>query len=184
MISTLYKASCPYTLVIHVPPLMCFYPQFPWHSAENYTITARNQIFAAVQDLIKILMINLKRGGAPNITQNLLTELIFAGLNAPGFSEKQRWLLVEAAEYAGDEVKLSPLMKWWPWETLGRKPGSEEDVVEVCVIFSRLFKHITSLYSTMSLVNFTRPFRPIFNPFTFSHSDCPFVHTNKLILYT
>lgn len=77
---------------------------------------------------------NLKRGGGLNINQALLTELMIAGLNTPGFSESQRWELVQVSEYVGGAVKLSPLMKWWPWEALGRKAGSEEDVVEVCHI--------------------------------------------------
>lgn len=102
---------------------------------QNYSIAARNQIFAAVHELIKILVSSLKRGGSPTINQSLLTELMFAGLNAPGFSERQRWVLAEAAEYREDEVKLSPLMKWWPWETLGRKTDAEEEVFEVCMIF-------------------------------------------------
>lgn len=64
---------------------------------------------------------------------------MIAGLNAPGFSEKQRWELVQGAEYVGGQVNLSPLMKWWPWEALGRKTGSEEDVFEVCLSFLVFF---------------------------------------------
>lgn len=68
---------------------------------------------------------------------------MLAGLNASGFSEKQRWELVQAAEYVGGEVKLSPLMKWWPWEALSRKAGSGEDVIEVrepTLLFHLFFK--------------------------------------------
>lgn len=107
------------------------HPQFPWHAVQHYTLTTRNQIFAATRDQVKILVNNLKRGGGLNINQALLTELMIAGLNSPGFSESQRWELVQVSEYVGGEVKLSPLMKWWPWEALGRKAGSEEDVVQV-----------------------------------------------------
>ena len=120
---------------------MVFHPQFPWHAVEHYTVATRNQIFTATRDQVKTLVANLKRGGGPNLSQSLLTELMLAGLNASGFSENQRWELVQAAEYVGGEVKLSPLMKWWPWETLGRKAGSEEDVIEVCslAVLSCLF---------------------------------------------
>lgn len=122
-------------------------------------MATRNQIFFATRDQIKTLVANLKRGGAPNISQSLLTELMLAGLNASGFSEKQRWELVQAAEYVGGEVKLSPLMKWWPWETLGRKFGSNEDVIEVralaifsCLFFNRDLSHVLSF--TCLFVNF------------------------------
>ncbi|MCJ1466219.1 hypothetical protein MMC07_004838 [Pseudocyphellaria aurata] len=111
--------------------------KFPWYSVEHYTVATRNQIFAATRDQIKTLVVSLKRGGAPNLTQSLLTDLMLAGLNAAGFSEKQRWELVQAAEYVGGEVKLSPLMKWWPWEALGRKVGSEEEVIK---FYASLFK--------------------------------------------
>lgn len=87
---------------------------------------------------------NLKRGGGLNINQALLTELMIAGLNTPGFSESQRWELVQVSEYVGRQVKLSPLMKWWPWEALGRKAGSEEDVVEVCSIYFVRFRTVLS----------------------------------------
>lgn len=107
------------------------HPQFPWHAVQHYTLTTRNQIFAATRDQVKILVNNLKRGGGLNINQALLTELMIAGLNSSGFSESQRWELVQVSEYVGGEVKLSSLMKWWPWEALGRKAGSEEDVVQV-----------------------------------------------------
>lgn len=89
---------------------------------------------------------NLKRGGVLNINQALLTELMIVGLNTSGFSESQRWELVQVSEYVGAEVKLSPLMKWWPWEALGRKAGSEEGVVEVCLIsFARFRPPVSSL---------------------------------------
>lgn len=131
MISTLVKVYQPTLTYSSFLPLIDFHPQFPWYSVEHYTVATRNQIFTATRDQIKTLVTSLKRGGAANVNQSLLTELMLAGLNASGFSEKQRWELVEAAEYVGGEVKLSPLMKWWPWETLGRKIGSEEDVIEV-----------------------------------------------------
>lgn len=137
-------------------PLIDFHLQFPWYSVENYTVATRNQLFTATRDQIKTLVTSLKRGGAPNLSQSLLTELMLAGLNASGFSEKQRWELVEAAEYVGGEVKLSPLMKWWPWETVGRKIGSEEEVIEVsalAIVFYSFSKHELSP-STCLIVNF------------------------------
>lgn len=121
------------------------HPQFPWHAVQHYTLTTRNQIFAATRDQIKILVNNLKRGGGLNITQALLTELMIAGLNSPGFSESQRWELVQVSEYVGGEVKLSPLMKWWPWEALGRKAGSEEDVVQVWLFLIVRFRPLSLL---------------------------------------
>lgn len=144
------------TLTSSSLPLIDFHLQFPWYSVEYYTVATRNQIFIAARDQIKTLVASLKRGGAPNISQSLLTELMLAGLNASGFSEKQRWELVQAAEYVGGEVKLSPLMKWWPWETMGRKIGCEEDVIKVralAIVFYSFSKRELSP-STCLIVNF------------------------------
>ena len=79
-------------------------------------------------------MAQLNRSGEawiPNISESLVTELLLAGLNAPGFSEQQRWQLCEAAERVSDKIRLSPLASVWPFEVLGRKAGADEDVVEV-----------------------------------------------------
>lgn len=62
---------------------------------------------------------------------DLVVEVMTAGLNAPGFSERQRWELMQAAEYQGTEIRLSPLAEWWPWEALGRKANVPEDLIEV-----------------------------------------------------
>lgn len=122
---------------------------------ENYTVHTRNQILLATRDLIKTLINCVRRGGALHVNPSLLNELLVAGLNAPGFSERQRWQLVQAAEFAGRDVKLSPLLKWWPWEVLGRKQDSDEDVVEVRAIF-----FITTMYRHLLLACFIEPPRP------------------------
>ena len=77
------------------------------------------------------LVFTLKRDRVLNLDKELLFQLLLAGLNAPGFSERQRWELLEAAEYRGDDIRLSPLSQWWPWEALGRRAGVPEDVIEV-----------------------------------------------------
>lgn len=81
--------------------------------------------------MIKHLVTSLKRGGVPNLDYNLLLEVMITGLNAPGFGEKQRWELIQAAEYLGQEIRISPLAQWWPWQVLGRRAGIDEDVVKV-----------------------------------------------------
>ena len=69
--------------------------------------------------------------GSPHITEELLKDLLSAALNAAGFSERQRWELSEATDFARHHFRISPLSQWWPFEVLGRKPNIDEDVVEV-----------------------------------------------------
>ncbi len=73
------------------------------------------------------------RGGTgnPQINEQLLTELVYAGLNAAGFSEMQRAQLVRSADGVGSRIRISPLASVWPFEVLGRKADTDEDVIEV-----------------------------------------------------
>ena len=68
------------------------------------------------------------------LTQMLLTDLLMAALNAPGFSEKQRWELREASDFAGQRVRISPLAQVWPFEVLCRKAGFDDDVIRVRIL--------------------------------------------------
>ena len=67
----------------------------------------------------------------PHLSESLLTELLYAGLNAPAFSEIQRLELRQAAGTVGDKIRMSPLVPYWPFEVLCRKAGVEEDYIEV-----------------------------------------------------
>jgi len=71
--------------------------------------------------------------GLPPIMLNeeLLHDLLSAGLNAVGFSERQRYELYEICDYARHHFIVSPLLQYWPFEVLCRKPRAEEDVIEV-----------------------------------------------------
>ena len=83
-----------------------------------------------------------------------------AALNAPGFSEKQRWELFEISGYARSHFRVSPLLQYWPFEVLGRKPNVEEDVAEVrshlLVVHAMLPLHAL-LISYACYYSFTRP---------------------------
>lgn len=121
--------------------------KFPWFSVDNYTITTRDQLFAATRDQLKTLTSTINRGGLPGLTENLLNDLLMAGLNAYGFSDRQRWELRQLAGMAGSKVPMSPLAQFWPLEAVGRKAGVDEDVVEV----SKLVHSLSLMLTTCSL---------------------------------
>jgi len=75
--------------------------------------------------------INPGSKSAEALTEDLLKDLLSAGLNAAGFSENQRWQLHDACEYAKHHFLVSPMLQYWPFEVLGRKVRIEEDVLEV-----------------------------------------------------
>lgn len=79
--------------------------------------------------------VNINPGSksAEALTEDLLKDLLSAGLNAAGFSENQRWQLYETCEYAKHHFIISPMLQHWPFEVLGRKVRVEEDVLEVSI---------------------------------------------------
>lgn len=97
-------------------------------------MVTRNQLFIAACDQVHYLMIAVRYGSHPKLNIDLLSELLSAGLNAPGFSERQRWELCQAAELNGPDFGVSPLSEWWPWEALGRKANIADDFIEVKVL--------------------------------------------------
>ena len=100
----------------------------------------RNHIFAAVRDLLRILLNQSDSGRNADLNEALLSELLYAGLNCPGFSERQRWELTRACGVVGGAARVSPLAKDWPFMVLGRKPNVPEDVMEFYI--DRLTKHL------------------------------------------
>lgn len=77
------------------------------------------------------MSINPGSRSAEALTEDLLKDLLSAGLNAAGFSENQRWQLYEACEYAKHHFIVSPILQHWPFRALGRKVKIEEDVLKV-----------------------------------------------------
>ncbi|KAI9817541.1 MAG: hypothetical protein M1827_001152 [Pycnora praestabilis] len=123
--------------------------KYPWWAVGFYTLSDRDLLFWATEQLVRILVANSRRGRSPiNVGGQLLLELVYAGLNAPGFTESQRAVLVAAAESAGRGIRLSPLATSWPFEVLGRKKDVEEDVME---FYAALLHNATALSALDSL---------------------------------
>ena len=97
-------------------------------------------------------VVNYGSSGAVSLlNERLLHNLLSAGLNARGFSEKQRWELYDMCQYGRHQFIVSPLLQYWPFEVLGRKTHVEEDVLEVCTLSFLHFPHLSawsSLHST------------------------------------
>lgn len=155
--------------------------QFPWWSTTNYTLSDRNKLYTATHDLLAALVRHLKHAehgsgsGIAGLTESLLTDLLYAGLNAPGFSERQRSELLLVSEWAAVGVRVSPLAKWWPFEALGRRKGVDEDVVEVSTdpvnfdVF--LSDHFILLYCDEDRMSLG--FVVVHSGFGFKACDCP-----------
>ncbi|KAL8837859.1 MAG: hypothetical protein Q9170_002377 [Blastenia crenularia] len=121
--------------------------RFPWFAVDRYTMKTRDEIFRQTVNLITLLGNQLRRGHEawiPHLSETLLLELLYAGLNAPAFGEYQRLQLRQAAGAAGDKIPMSPLVVYWPFEVLARKAGMEEDYVKKYAEFLRKHPQNTS----------------------------------------
>ncbi|MCJ1386533.1 hypothetical protein MMC17_009659 [Xylographa soralifera] len=103
--------------------------KFPWFAVQLYTLFQRDQLFNAILKMLRTLMATVSPTSSFGLTSDLLTDLLYAGLNAPGFSEKQKWDLCQVADWAAKTVAISPLTKGWPWLVLARKPDWDDDVI-------------------------------------------------------
>ncbi|MCJ1390316.1 hypothetical protein MMC18_003174 [Xylographa bjoerkii] len=103
--------------------------KFPWFAVQLYTLFQRDQLFNATLKMLRALMATVSPTSSFGLTSELLMDLLYAGLNAPGFSEKQKWELCQVADWAAKAVAISPLTRGWPWLVLARKPDWDDDVI-------------------------------------------------------
>ena len=130
MISTLYKAC----LLVHFyldHPLT--YLQYPWFAVKLYTMRQAFDIFTAFKKQLDVLVYRVTAPGMPRevgLDNKLLLDLIFAGLNAPGFTERQKAQIIEACSVVGSGFPLSKHAPAWPFQTLATCPQklSDQDV--------------------------------------------------------
>ena len=77
------------------------------------------------------LVQKVERTDTKGLDQNLLRDFIFAGMNCPGFAERQKHMIATGAGYWGGGVPISPLACFWPFDLVGRKDGFDDQVVKV-----------------------------------------------------
>ncbi|EXJ71935.1 uncharacterized protein A1O5_04436 [Cladophialophora psammophila CBS 110553] len=123
MISTLYKASHPLLFL-----------SFPWFSTKLYTIRQTLTMFDAYKKQLDVLIVKVDSSrGIPRevgLDNKLLMDFIFAGLNAPGFNERQRADIVASSQGLACGFSISKHAPYWPFHTLSAHPVnlSEQDV--------------------------------------------------------
>jgi hypothetical protein len=101
--------------------------QFPWYAAELYTLSDRNLLFNTYMKQMNVLVDKVDSNDTKGLDQNLLRDFIFAGMNCPGFGERQKHELVTAAGLWGGGIEISPLGCFWPFDLVSRKDGMKDD---------------------------------------------------------
>jgi hypothetical protein len=113
MISTLYK--------------------MPWFATHLYTLGARNLLFQTYMAQLRVLVERVGGRETVGLDHKLLMDFISAGVNCPGFGERQRFAIVVTAGQWGGGVRMGMLSCFWPFEVVGKRLGGEitDDVVWV-----------------------------------------------------
>lgn len=121
--------------------------KFPWYAVDYITMTDRRGLYECTAALLRILMESLRRPSKTfsslEPTTALLQELVVAALSCPGFSEKQKYVIVQKlyehdfrsiAEGAHTNMKLGghfQLSGCWPFLALSPVPGTDPDLLKV-----------------------------------------------------
>lgn len=95
--------------------------QFPWGSNRLYSVRQVEELFKAYLKQLEALVSRVK---SPTVSREvgldtkLLLDLIFAGLNAAGFSERQKNQIYQHAVVVGTGFPISKHAAIWPFKTL------------------------------------------------------------------
>ncbi|OAX84714.1 hypothetical protein ACJ72_00911 [Emergomyces africanus] len=101
--------------------------KFPWYATCHYTVEDRNQLFSATLRLIHALVPQVERGQTIGLDSRLVQELLDAGLRCPVFNDRQKFVLnIATKNYS---VVASPSARFWPFDTITRKPNATEEHV-------------------------------------------------------
>lgn len=78
-----------------------------------------------------VLVPKVQDKNTKGLDENLLRDFIFAGMNCPGFGERQKHELLWAAGYWGAAIDNPPLRYFWPFDLLGWQDGIDAETVKV-----------------------------------------------------
>ncbi|KAJ5143524.1 Nucleotide-binding alpha-beta plait [Penicillium bovifimosum] len=98
--------------------------KFPWRATHLYTVHHRNALFLTLCKLIRILVASIKRNRTIGLDSRLLTELVQAGIECPGFNPRMKYCF---AWYSEDQQAIMSLDHDWclyfPYDTMTYLPG-------------------------------------------------------------
>lgn len=109
--------------------------KYPWYMVDHITIDARNQLYQATFDMIRILIQRLQQGDPEDV---LLTNMLFkrlwkAALKCPGFSPTMKDSIIVICGLDDSHVRengIPPYAADWNhlW-AIGSKPNAPRDLV-------------------------------------------------------
>ncbi|KAE8349928.1 hypothetical protein BDV28DRAFT_160061 [Aspergillus coremiiformis] len=101
--------------------------RFPWYAIKMYTVDDRNQLFDMTNRHLISLVTRIDRTRTMGLDQNLLRELLYAGLNCPAFNGRQKYTLCVNSNMESEIPKFPEISKWFPFDTLVQFPNMNKD---------------------------------------------------------
>ena len=110
--------------------------QYPWYADDLYTMRDRDEIWKTYVRQLEVLVFKCGAGMVVSdrrevgLEYKLLLDFIFAGMNCPGFSERQKANFLEISRGAGNGCGFRRYASQWPFQTLRPEPSnvSEADL--------------------------------------------------------
>ncbi|PLB33505.1 uncharacterized protein BDW47DRAFT_121172 [Aspergillus candidus] len=125
--------------------------KFPWYATRLYSVHERNELFTLTNRHMVSLVSRIKRINTMGLDERLIRDLLFAGLNCPAFNDRQKYTLCINAQDIGDSVKFPDISRWFPFDTLAKKPTKDENCL---MYYAKLISQgTTDGLEIMGLVN-------------------------------
>ncbi|KAI5284038.1 hypothetical protein KEM54_001630, partial [Ascosphaera aggregata] len=162
--------------------------RYPWYATTLYRVKDRNIMFTVTHRLLSILArrlhemshVNARHGHRNNngdsskkayygLDRRLAIDLLAAGLQCPGFNDRQKYCLhLAATNYS--IITATPLSaRFWPFDTLARKGHAQEPLMLKYAGLIRRAVEQVPLDNSLSMVNAfdqlihaASPFGPIY----------------------
>lgn len=83
--------------------------------------------------LLDVLVYKVGQGNVVMLSQQLLLDYLFAGLNCRGFGERQRGLIYARGGPIAAPIRVQAIHQYWPFDVVGKKIGQNDE--EFCKVF-------------------------------------------------
>ncbi|KAB8231875.1 hypothetical protein BDV23DRAFT_195447 [Aspergillus alliaceus] len=103
--------------------------RFPWYATKLYTVDDRNQLFEMANRHLLSLASRIEKTHTMGLDQNLLRDLLYAGLNCPAFNERQKYTLCVNSGLEAEIARFPEISKWFPFDTLVQLPNYNKDAL-------------------------------------------------------
>lgn len=90
-------------------------------------------LFSATFRLLQALVPHVEHKRTVGLDERLMMDLLDAAMKCPTFNERQKYALNIAAKNYQAINQIAASSRFWPFDTLARKPYATEAHIQVCL---------------------------------------------------